>query len=186
MEEASTDASQNKNLEEGVSTETNHIEEPEPESSIDKGKKRIDEVPETYKPRVPFPSALEAGSSRKKQGARNEELMELFKQVHINLPLLDAIQHVLAYAKFLKELCTQKCEPRATKRIVLSEDMSAVLLNKLPQKMKDPGAPLISCVIGGITFDRALLNLGASVNLLPTLINKKFGIGELKPMPVIL
>ena len=107
--------------------------------------------------------------------------MKLFKQVHINLPLLDVIQHVPAYAKFFKELCTQKCEPWKIERIMLSEDVSAVLLNPLPQKMKDPGAPLISCVIRGITFDWALLDLGASVDLLATSVYKKFGIGELKP-----
>ena len=79
--------------------------------------------------------------------------MELFKQVHINLPLLDVIQHVLAYAKFLKKLYTQKHELRTIERIMLSEDISAVLLNPLPEKMKDPDAPLISCVIEGITFN---------------------------------
>ena len=52
--------------------------------------------------------------------------------------------------------------------------------------MKDPGALLISYVIGGITFDRALLDLGASVNLLLISIYKKFGIEELKPMSAIL
>ena len=52
--------------------------------------------------------------------------------------------------------------------------------------MKDPGAPLISCVIGGITFEKALLDLGANVNLLPTSVYEKFGIGELKPSSVIL
>ena len=69
---------------------------------------------------------------------------------------------------------------------MLSEDVSVVLLNQLPQKMKDLGAPLISCVLRGVTFDKALLNLGASVNLLPTVVYKQFQIGELKPTPVIL
>ena len=59
--------------------------------------------------------------------------MKLFKQVHINIPLLDAIQHVPAYAKFLKDMCTQKREPKTNpKRVLLSEDVSAVLLNQLP------------------------------------------------------
>ena len=71
MREASTDASQNKNLKEEVSTETNPIEEPEPKiitnlSEKDKEKKRADESPETYKPRVLFSSVLEASSFRKK------------------------------------------------------------------------------------------------------------------------
>lgn len=72
------------------------------------------------------------------------------------------------------------------KRIVLYEDVSAVLLNQLPQKMKDLGAPLISCVIGGITFDRALLDLDASANLLLILVYEKFRMGELKSTSVIL
>ena len=52
--------------------------------------------------------------------------------------------------------------------------------------MKDPCALLISCIIGGITFDRALLDLRASVNLLSNLIYEKFRIGELKPTLAIL
>ena len=96
--------------------------------------------------------------------------MKLFQQVHINIPLLDAIHHVPAYAKFLKELCTQKREQKISKKIMLSKDVSAVLLNQLPQKMKDPGAPLISCVLRGVTFNKALLDLEASVNLLPTAV----------------
>ena len=60
--------------------EDNHIEEPELKTDkIDKEKKRIDELAETYKPKAPFSLALEAGSSRKKQETRNKELMELFK-----------------------------------------------------------------------------------------------------------
>ena len=74
MREASTDASQNKNLEELVSTETNHIEKPEPKISTDAsfslneieiGKKRIDDLSKTYKPNVLFSSTQEVGSSYK-------------------------------------------------------------------------------------------------------------------------
>ena len=97
----------------------------------DKEKKSTDDLSETYKPRVPFSSALEAGSSHKKQGECNEKLMELYKQVHINLSILDVIQHVLTYAKFLKKLYMQKRESRIIERIMLSEDVSAVLLNPL-------------------------------------------------------
>ena len=71
MREANIDASQNKNLKEEVSTETNSIEELESEiitdlSEKDKQKKRVDELPKTYKPKVSFPSALKVGSSHKK------------------------------------------------------------------------------------------------------------------------
>ena len=71
VREASTDTSQNKNLKEEVSTKTKPIEEPESEiitdlSEKDKEKKKVDELSETYKSKVLFPSVLEAYSSRKK------------------------------------------------------------------------------------------------------------------------
>ncbi|XP_043700043.1 uncharacterized protein LOC122650719 [Telopea speciosissima] len=65
-----------------------------------------------------------------KKGARIEEMMKLFKQVQINLPLLDAIKQVLAYAKFLKDLCTQKrkLKTHIPKTIHLTEQPTEVIL----------------------------------------------------------
>jgi uncharacterized coiled-coil protein SlyX len=59
-----------------------------------------------YEPRAPFPKRLKAPSHFGKQGEKIQAMMEVFKQVKINIPLLDAIQQVPAYAKFLKDLCT--------------------------------------------------------------------------------
>ncbi|GAV74698.1 hypothetical protein CFOL_v3_18178 [Cephalotus follicularis] len=69
-----------------------------------------------------------------KKLARMDEMMELFKQVQINIPLLEAIRQVPAYAKFLKDLCTTKRKLRThiPKTVHLTEQMSAVLSNKLP------------------------------------------------------
>ena len=61
-----------------------------------------------YVPQAPFPERLKAPSHFGKQGEKIQAMMEVFKQVKINIPLLDAIQQVLAYAKFLKDLSTQK------------------------------------------------------------------------------
>jgi len=59
-------------------------------------------------------------------------------------------------------------------------------MNQLPPNLKDPGAPIISCVIGDITIGRALLDLGASVNVLPSSVYDHFSLGKLKPTPVTL
>jgi hypothetical protein len=117
-----------------------------------------------------------------------EEMMEVFKQVKINLPLLDAIKQVPSYAKFLKDLCTQKRkrQTHVSKKILLTEQVSSVLQMATPQKVQDPGQPTISCVIGQHHIDRALLDLGASVNLMPYSIYEQFGLGELQPTPVTL
>ena len=53
-------------------------------------------------------------------------------------------------------------------------------------KYKDPGSPTISVNIGGTCIDKALLDLGASVNLLPYLVYKQLGLGELKPTNITL
>ena len=104
------------------------------------------------------------------------------------MPLLDAVKQIPTYAKFLKDLCTQKRKAKSTvsKKVFLTEQVSTILQHHLPTKFKDPRAPTISCVIGNHTIKRALLDLGASVNLLPYSVYKQFGLGELKPTTVSL
>ena len=83
------------------------------ENKLNKGKAKVDEEGlQGYIPKIPFPDALKM-KEQKKKSVQQEELVELFKQVNIDIPLLDAIKHVPAYAKFLKEMCTPKREPKA-------------------------------------------------------------------------
>jgi hypothetical protein len=91
----------------------------------------------------------------------------VFKQVQINILFLDAIQQVPSYAKFLKDLVTVKGKNNVPKKAFLTEQVNSILQCKLPIKYKDPRCPTISCRIGTNQIERALLDLGASVNLLP-------------------
>jgi hypothetical protein len=102
-----------------------------------------------YEPRAPFPKLLKAPSHFGKQGEKIQEMMEVFKQVKINLLLLDVIQQVLAYAKFLKDLCTQKRKTRnhIPKKVLLTEHVCSLIQHSTPPKFKDPEAPTISCII---------------------------------------
>jgi hypothetical protein len=59
-------------------------------------------------------------------------------------------------------------------------------LRKLPPKLKDPGSFTIPCKIGDQLFDRALLDLGASINLLPYTVYETLGLGELQPTSITL
>ncbi|XP_021989580.1 uncharacterized protein LOC110886127 [Helianthus annuus] len=115
---------------------------------------------------VPFPSALiDPGKKNfiSTRGPQKEELWEVFKQVKVNLPLLDAIKQGPAYAKFLKELCTQKRQQKKKmpKRVDLTGQVSAVLKGDLPPKLQDPGTPLINIQVGNFQISKALLDLGA-------------------------
>jgi hypothetical protein len=135
----------------------------------DKGKQVITETSTSadpsletpYVPRAPFPEWLKAPSYFGKQGEKIQAMMEVFKQVKINIPLLDAIQQVLAYAKFLKDLCTQKRKSRnhIPKKVLLTEHVSSLIQHNTPPKFKDPGTPTISCIIGQKEIDKALLDL---------------------------
>ena len=64
--------------------------------------------------------------------------------------------------------------------------MSAIIECKTPVKYKDPGCPTILVNIRGISVEKALLDLGASVNLLPYSMYKQLGLGELKPTSITL
>jgi uncharacterized coiled-coil protein SlyX len=141
-----------------------------------------------YVPRAPFLERFKAPSHFGKQGEKIQAMMEVFKQVKINIPLLNVIQQVPAYAKFLKDLCTQKRKSRnhIPKKVLLTEHVSSLIQHNTPTKFKDPGAPTISCVIRQKEIDKALLDLGAGGNLLPYSIYQQLGLGELKPTTVIL
>ena len=60
--------------------------------------------PWEYVPKALFPQRLAKG----KKGKSTGEILEIFKQVSVNIPLLDAIKQVPSYAKFLKDVCTKK------------------------------------------------------------------------------
>jgi hypothetical protein len=95
---------------------------------------------------------------------------------------------VPAYAKFLKDLCTQKRKSRnhIPKKVLFTEHASSLIQHNTPPKFKYLGALTISCIVGQKEIDKALLDLGAGVNLLPYSVYQQLGLGELKPTTVIL
>ena len=72
------------------------------------------------------------------------------------------------------------------KKAFLTEQVSAIIQCKSPLKYKDPGCPTISVMIRGTVVEKAMLDLGASVNLLPYSVYKQLGLGELKPTSITL
>jgi len=67
------------------------------ESETDKSTSQV------YKPIVKFSNRLK----KIKQNPHMDKIIEIFNQVKINVPLLDAIQQVPSYAKLLKDMCTK-------------------------------------------------------------------------------
>ncbi|XP_052189942.1 uncharacterized protein LOC127799752 [Diospyros lotus] len=128
-----------------------------------------------YVPPLPFPRRL-----KQHQNQQFAKFFEMLKKLHINIPFVDAITQVPSYAKFLKEILANKRKLAEFETIKLSEECSAIVQNKLPQKLKDPWSFTIPCIIGDICFDKVLCDLGASINLMPLTIFRKVGLGEPK------
>ena len=113
-------------------------------------------------------------------------MLEVLRQVKVNIPLLDMIKQVPTYAKFLKDLCTVKRGLNVDKKAFINEQVSAIIQCKTPVKYKDLGCPTILVNIGGTCLKKALPNLGTSENLLPYSMYKRLGLGEIKPTSITL
>ena len=100
--------------------------------------------PEPYVPPVPFPQRLR----KFKEDSQFRKFVQVFKQLHINIPFADALAQIPAYSKFLKEIMANKRRLENFETIPLTEETSALIQNKLPQKLKDPGSFSIPCNIG--------------------------------------
>ncbi|XP_027076907.1 uncharacterized protein [Coffea arabica] len=87
----------------------------------------------------PFPCRLEKSKKQDKE----KEILEVFRKVEINIPLLDAIKQVPKYAKFLRDLCVNRKQLRGDERIIVGENVSAVLQRKFPPKCGDPETEII-------------------------------------------
>ncbi|CAN6685907.1 unnamed protein product [Malus baccata var. baccata] len=131
---------------------------------------------------APFPSRF----MQTKKDEAEKDILETLRKVQVNIPLLDAIKQVPRYAKFLKELCTTRKRISTKEVVKVGENVSAILQRKLPPKCKDPGSFTIPCVIGNNRFKSAMLDLGASINVMPYSIYVSMNLGELKHDGVII
>jgi len=130
-----------------------------------------------YKPPIPFPQRL----AKSKSEGQFKKFMELLKKLHVNIPFIEAITQMPSYAKFLKDILTNKRKIDDDDTVALTEEWRAIIQNKMPSKLKDLGSFSIPCVIGNYVIDKALCDLGASVSLMPLSICERLNLGELKP-----
>ncbi|XP_050104654.1 uncharacterized protein LOC126584261 [Malus sylvestris] len=135
-----------------------------------------------YTPPIPFPGRL----AKSKQDKSFKDIFDILSKVNVNLPLLDVIRNMPAYGKFFKELNNYKRKYGPHEKVVVSENVSAVLQRKLPPKLKDPGSFSINITIGENKVEKAMLDLGASINLMPYSVYLQLGLGELKATTISL
>ncbi|GJZ64282.1 reverse transcriptase domain-containing protein [Tanacetum coccineum] len=130
---------------------------------------------------IPFPSRRNDERRKEKANDQIEKFYEIFRDLSFEISFTDALMLMPKFASTLKTLIGNKEKLSELARTPLNENCSAVILNKLPKKLGDPGRFLIPCEFTGITTCNALADLGASINLMPYSVWKDLALPELKP-----
>nr|GEW64855.1 hypothetical protein [Tanacetum cinerariifolium] len=130
-------------------------------------------------PIVPTPSPFinPEEDERVEETLTDPDLSEYTIKLHINITFADALILMPKYQKMLKALLNKE-KLQELANTPLNENCSAIILKKLPKKLKDPGKFLIPYGFSELKC-KALADLGASINLMPLSVWKKLGLPEL-------
>ncbi|GJZ06996.1 reverse transcriptase domain-containing protein [Tanacetum coccineum] len=129
-------------------------------------------------PHIPYPSRMNHEKQKEKDEVQIHKFWQMFKQLHINITLADALILIPNYQTMLKSLLSNKEKLIELANTPLNENCSAVILKKLPEKLGDPEKFLILCSFSELKC-KALADLGASINLMPLSVWKTLGLPEL-------
>ncbi|CAJ2669753.1 unnamed protein product [Trifolium pratense] len=149
------------------------------EKKVEKKKgKDVEEKENSIHTKLPYPRKKKAKANDHQQF---KKFMKMLHDLQINIPFAEVLEQMPVYAKFMKDLLTKKRKPLDDDTVDMTEECSAIIQKKLPQKKKDPGSFTIPCSIGNISVGRALCDLGASINLMPLSMMKKIPGAVAKP-----
>nr|GEZ74735.1 hypothetical protein [Tanacetum cinerariifolium] len=110
-----------------------------------------------------------------------EKFYEIFKDMSFEISFTDALIRMPKFASTLKALIRNKEKLSEMARTSMNEHCLAIILNKLPRKLRDPDKFLIPCKFPGMDEFLALADLGASINLLPLSVWEGLSLSELIP-----
>ncbi|GJY17893.1 reverse transcriptase domain-containing protein [Tanacetum coccineum] len=187
--ETSTEKVQNLNLE-----NTAHVPSLEEEDSIfmeipkPKAKKTVNvEIqdlnsprPNSYQSKLPYPERMKVRENDK-PSAQHSRFLKMFKQLRLEIGLKDALIEMPKFNKWLSSLLRNKEKLEEIAITTVNAECSAIIMNKVPEKLEDPGKFLIPCALQELNRTSALADSGASINLLPHSIYKQLGIEALNP-----
>ncbi|GJR55265.1 reverse transcriptase domain-containing protein [Tanacetum coccineum] len=184
--ETSTEKVQNPNLE-----NTAHVPPPGEEDSIfieipkPKAKKTVNldpnsPNPNSYQSKLPYPERMKVRENDK-PSAQHSRFLKMFKQLRLEIGLKDALVEMPKFNKWLSSLLRNKEKLEEIAITTVNAECSAIIMNKVPEKLKDPGKFLISCALQELNRTSALADSGASINILPHSIYKKLRLEALTP-----
>nr|GEV40647.1 reverse transcriptase domain-containing protein [Tanacetum cinerariifolium] len=138
------------------------------------------------KPSIPYPARRDNERCHEQANEQIEKFYEIFKDMSFEISFTDALILMPKFASTLKALIGNKKKLSEMARTPMNKHCSAVILNKLPKKLGDPGKFLIPCEFPGMDECLALADLGASINLMPLSVWKELALLELTPTCITL
>nr|GEU62360.1 reverse transcriptase domain-containing protein [Tanacetum cinerariifolium] len=130
---------------------------------------------------IPYPSRRDNKRHCEQANEQIEKFYEIFKDISFENSFTDALILMPKFASTLKALIGNKEKLSEMARTPMNEHCSAVILNKLPRKLGDPGKFLIPCEFPGMDECLALADLGASINLMTLSVWEALSLLELTP-----
>ncbi|XP_073121915.1 uncharacterized protein [Henckelia pumila] len=159
--------------------EAKELEDTIPEKTA--GKYSTSTQPPTSQNNFVIPPQFPAALKKAKLDSQFAKFLEVFKKLNINILFADTLMQMPSYAKFMKEILSNKRKLEEHAMISLPKNCSALVQNKIPPKQKYPGSFSIPCIINDLYFHKDLCDLGASINLIPCSVFRKLSLGEPKP-----
>ncbi|XP_021744932.1 uncharacterized protein LOC110710896 [Chenopodium quinoa] len=117
----------------------------------------------------------------KKLNEKLSKFLDEMEGLQSNIPLLQALSQMPTYAKFLKNILSNKSRLEESDSISLPTEISVIPQNELPEKFGDPGSFAIPVKVGDLESTNSLCDLGASVSLMPLSMAKRLNLGEIIP-----
>ncbi|GJU71324.1 reverse transcriptase domain-containing protein [Tanacetum coccineum] len=133
------------------------------------------------KPSIPYPSRLNDQKLREKANNQMLKFLQIFQRLHFDISFVDALLLMPKFASTFKSLFSNKKNLFELANTPLNDNCSAVILKKLPEKLRDPSKFLIPCDFPELEECLALADLGTCINLMPLSVWKKLSLPELTP-----
>jgi hypothetical protein len=127
----------------------------------------------------PYPETL---LEKKPDPPLHKDIEAELQNVYIKIPLLQAIKDIPIYSKIIRDICLKK-QIRNNKELPLAQVVGKLseFIYEIPYKYNDPGNPIVTVEINGISLPNTLIDLGAVINVMPFDTMKKFQINQLRP-----
>jgi hypothetical protein len=112
----------------------------------------------------------------------HRDIEDELRNVCIKIPLLQAIKDIPIYEKIIRDLFIKK-PGRKKKEPPLVQVVGQLFefIYEIPYKYNDPGNPVVTIEINGIYLPNTLIDLGATINVMPFETMKKLQINQLRP-----